>query len=75
MQLLQIHAELPFSYDDTQVFNLFLFEGAFLRFDVEVAFCEDVEYLMDLLLMSCYVLFFGFVRPLFGMDDPVVHED
>ena len=67
--------ELSFSYDDTQIFDLFLFESAFLWFDIEIIFCKGVKYFMDVSPVLFDVLFLSFVRPSFGMDNPVVHED
>ena len=61
MQFLWIHTELSSSHNDTQIFDLFLFEGAFLWFDIEVIFCQDVEYFMDIPMVSCNVLFLGFI--------------
>ena len=75
MQLLWVHAESSFSYDDTQVFDFLLLKGAFFWFDVEAVLRKDVEYLVDVSLVPCYVLFLGFIQPLLSVDDSIVHED
>ena len=33
--------------DDTEVFHLSLFELAFLRFEIKIVDCEDVQYIVD----------------------------
>ena len=67
--------ELSFSHNDSQIFNFFLFEGAFLRFDIEIVFSKSVEYFMDISSMSFDMLFFSLVWLSFCVDDPIVHED
>ena len=75
VQLFGIHAESSFSYNNSQIFNFLLFKGAFFWFDVEVVFCKDVEYFVDISLVTREVLVLGFIGSLFGMNDPIVHKD
>ena len=50
------------SYNNSEIFNLFLLKLAFFGFEVEVIFLEFCQDPVDVSAVSLGVLFFGFMR-------------